>query len=280
MTGGDREGPRGGEGRSGRLLSTLRAALEAGLLAGILLGVADGVVAGTRTPTAGVLVWAGCLAGAAVTYGAFLATGLALVSLPFHAWLKGKDLPERRRFLLAVALGLGLFLDLYWWSRPYVLWGVPATDPRRVGASVAMLALGLALGFLLGRLGGWIAARVPRASLAAAILVGLAWIGGTAFLATAGADVSARGQVNERTREMPSVLLFVVDALRADVLGCYGNERVRTPVIDSLAARGVVFENAFVQAPFTWSSFGSILPRPRCGPAGGSGTAISRARRS
>jgi len=38
-----------------------------------------------------------------------------------------------------------------------------------------------------------------------------------------------------------NVLLITVDTLRADRLGCYGSERVETPNIDRLAARGAVF---------------------------------------
>src|SRR5271170_943999 len=37
---------------------------------------------------------------------------------------------------------------------------------------------------------------------------------------------------------MANLVLFVADQLRADALGCFGNAAARTPVIDSLAARG------------------------------------------
>jgi arylsulfatase A-like enzyme len=49
----------------------------------------------------------------------------------------------------------------------------------------------------------------------------------------------------------PNILLIVVDTLRADRLGCYGNRRGLTPFLDSLAARGTVFENAY--APSSWT---------------------------
>src|SRR6266571_1995677 len=38
--------------------------------------------------------------------------------------------------------------------------------------------------------------------------------------------------------DRPNVLFFITDQLRADHLGCYGNRIIRTPAIDSLAARG------------------------------------------
>jgi len=44
-------------------------------------------------------------------------------------------------------------------------------------------------------------------------------------------------------------LLFVMcDQLRADHLSCYGHPHLATPNVDALAARGVLFENAFAQS--------------------------------
>jgi arylsulfatase A-like enzyme len=44
-------------------------------------------------------------------------------------------------------------------------------------------------------------------------------------------------------------LLFIMcDQLRADHLGCYGHPRLATPHLDALAARGTLFERAFVQS--------------------------------
>jgi iduronate 2-sulfatase len=45
--------------------------------------------------------------------------------------------------------------------------------------------------------------------------------------------------------EKPNVLLICVDDLKP-LLGCYGAPLVRSPSIDRLAARGVLFERAFV----------------------------------
>lgn len=56
-----------------------------------------------------------------------------------------------------------------------------------------------------------------------------------------------------------NVLLITVDTLRADHLGCYGHERARTPVIDSLAARGARFAQAVAHAPVTLPSHASIM---------------------
>jgi arylsulfatase A-like enzyme len=57
----------------------------------------------------------------------------------------------------------------------------------------------------------------------------------------------------------PNVLLIVVDALRPDHLSCYGYGRPTSPVIDTISDQGVLFENAISHAPWTKSSFSSML---------------------
>lgn len=64
--------------------------------------------------------------------------------------------------------------------------------------------------------------------------------------------------VRPRMRPHP-VIIFDLDTLRADRLGCYGNPRATSPVMDSLAEEGVLFEWAFSQAPTTPPSQASIL---------------------
>jgi arylsulfatase A-like enzyme len=57
----------------------------------------------------------------------------------------------------------------------------------------------------------------------------------------------------------PNVLLITVDTLRADFLGCNGNENVHTPNIDALAERGILFENTCSPVPSTLPSHTSIM---------------------
>jgi len=57
----------------------------------------------------------------------------------------------------------------------------------------------------------------------------------------------------------PNVILVVIDTLRADKLGCYGQPLPLSPNIDRFAAEGVRFSNAFSQAPWTLPSFASIF---------------------
>ena len=58
--------------------------------------------------------------------------------------------------------------------------------------------------------------------------------------------------------EVSNVVLVTVDSLRADAVGAYGDNR-HTPVLDSLADRGAVFERAFAGGNWTPFSFPEIL---------------------
>jgi arylsulfatase A-like enzyme/Flp pilus assembly protein TadD len=56
-----------------------------------------------------------------------------------------------------------------------------------------------------------------------------------------------------------NVVLVTIDTLRADHVHCYGNGHIETPTLDSLAERGVRFENAVAQTPLTPPSHASIF---------------------
>jgi arylsulfatase A-like enzyme len=57
----------------------------------------------------------------------------------------------------------------------------------------------------------------------------------------------------------PNVVLIVIDTLRADRLGSYGNPNGMTPFLDGLAARGAVFRNAYSTTSWTCPSVASLL---------------------
>lgn len=61
-----------------------------------------------------------------------------------------------------------------------------------------------------------------------------------------------------------NVLLVSFDTLRADHVGCYGSATAKTPAIDSVAARGVVFKDTLTPTPFTLpahiSLFTGLIP--------------------
>ena len=57
----------------------------------------------------------------------------------------------------------------------------------------------------------------------------------------------------------PNLLLITLDTTRADRLGCYGYAAAKTPVLDALAARGVVFEQAYTPAPMTLPAHATLM---------------------
>ena len=49
--------------------------------------------------------------------------------------------------------------------------------------------------------------------------------------------------------KIKNILFIMADQLRFDYLSCYGHPHLKTPHLDGLAKKGVLFESAYVQAP-------------------------------
>jgi arylsulfatase A-like enzyme/Tfp pilus assembly protein PilF len=71
--------------------------------------------------------------------------------------------------------------------------------------------------------------------------------------------IVAKSAVRSSVRAKHNVILITIDTLRADHVGCYGAQMVKTPTLDALAQDGVVFERAISQVPLTWPSHAVIL---------------------
>lgn len=56
-----------------------------------------------------------------------------------------------------------------------------------------------------------------------------------------------------------NVLVISFDALRADALGVYGNERNTSPQLDKFATQSLVFDAAYTAGPVTPTSFASVF---------------------
>ena len=69
------------------------------------------------------------------------------------------------------------------------------------------------------------------------------------------ADPLGEGERSKR----PNIIMYLVDTLRGDHLGCYGYHRPISPNIDALAGDGILFETAVAQAPYTWASVASLM---------------------
>ncbi len=80
------------------------------------------------------------------------------------------------------------------------------------------------------------------------------WIGTIAVAATL-----SPAQVVTGSLPSPDVYLVTIDTLRADHVHCYGDDRIQTPALDSLARDGIRFAQAFTPSPITNTSHTSIL---------------------
>ena len=77
-----------------------------------------------------------------------------------------------------------------------------------------------------------------------------------------------------------NVLWIMCDQLRYDYLGCTGHPTLKTPNIDAMARRGVLFTKAYVQSPIcgppstlsmqAWSPSSRPSSRTCCMPIAGS----------
>lgn len=139
---------------------------------------------------------------------------------------------------------------LGWLPLPGFVWQRTA-----IAAFAAVAASGLAAVWLFARLRGPKAAlpapsrRVAAACLAAAVVGAVSPF----LLASPGVRDSVR------SKAALHVIWIVLDSVRADFVSAYGYPAATTPHIDRLAAGGVIFENAYSQANWTYPSFASML---------------------
>jgi arylsulfatase A-like enzyme len=66
-------------------------------------------------------------------------------------------------------------------------------------------------------------------------------------------------RADEQTKKRPNIVLLLADDLRWNVLGCTGDKLAKTPHLDALAKRGVLFRNQFVTTSICAVSRASIF---------------------
>ncbi len=236
---------------------TLGSAVLVGLACGAVFGVLDALIATwLGTADLDVASFLGCFAGAVFQYALIWTAGLVVAGAVLLPMLARKTPGECTVALVRIGLMLGLFLEIYWWSRPYVFYGYNSLGAPRLLATAGIAIVAYTLAYVGARRFQRIVLARPKVLACSVLIVAVA---GAGYVWLRGGDVGSRGVANARNEKVPNVLLVVVDAMRRDTLGCYGSTRVKSPAIDRLAREGVVFENAFTQAPFTWTSFGSLL---------------------
>lgn len=81
----------------------------------------------------------------------------------------------------------------------------------------------------------------------------------SALLLSASAAQKAAPRPAGRPAPQPNLLLVTIDTLRPDHLHCYGYDQIQTPSIDSLAADGIRFEEAYTPIPITLPSHTVML---------------------
>jgi arylsulfatase A-like enzyme len=63
-----------------------------------------------------------------------------------------------------------------------------------------------------------------------------------------------------------NILFIMCDTLRADFLGCYGNDWIRTPNIDKLSSEGVVFTGCYAEGQPTLQARRALMSGRRTFP--------------
>jgi arylsulfatase A-like enzyme len=231
------------------------AGLRGALVGGIALGAFDALRAwlAIRSVPAEQLLDGAPSGVVELLLGAAASIGVWSVLLVPVGLVGGFLLGRRPVLAAALPLALGLGAAGFWVARQRFQSGLPVGSTPSLLLAAGAMALAAVLALVLAR--G--VRRLPLFPLLAVAagggLFGAGWMG------TEAARAQSTGELNDRNRDLPNVLFVVVDALRADALHCYGNERARTPAIDGLAERGAVFDHASVQAPYTWTSFGSFF---------------------
>ena len=80
-----------------------------------------------------------------------------------------------------------------------------------------------------------------------------------ALLAATSCKSSRKKENSSVILKRENIVLITLDTVRADHLHCYGDDKIQTPVLDGLAAHGVLFEKAVTQTPLTQPSHASMF---------------------
>ena len=88
----------------------------------------------------------------------------------------------------------------------------------------------------------------PITRATALIALAFAWLPGTTSAQEVGANTPR-----------PNIIFILADDLRADAMGCAGNDIIQTPHIDALATRGTRFTNAYVTTSICCTSRASFF---------------------
>ncbi len=186
---------------------------------------------------------------------------------------------SRRPYIAALRAGavggslVGIALGLRHWSEVWpALSAVEALRSAALGSLIGLAASPL-LGWALARkrapAGG--SAAPPWRLAAGHFATAVAFSPVLLWLTALPPDGLLRGgpaPSRAANDQRPNIVFITIDALRADHLGAYGGGAGLTPNLDAFAAEATRYDAAYVSAPWTLASFGSIftsLPPSECG---------------
>jgi arylsulfatase A-like enzyme/uncharacterized membrane protein YbhN (UPF0104 family) len=239
-----------------RLFASAGLGLGAGVLGGILIGLIEAlVIAQGGFGEESQVLWYAPLVYSVLLGGLGALGGAVLSVLPMQEAEVRGWVPSLGLTATLVPLGLAVLLfrlrrDVYLEQMPpvAVLLGVLAA-----AGVLALLILTLGRKFFASP-GGRIARPLPALSLLAAVIGLGALLGPSAETV----QTPVRAQFPAHLAQRPNVVLVVVDTLRADHLGAYGDTRGLTPNVDALAEEGSTWD-AFGQSSWTKPSVATIL---------------------
>jgi arylsulfatase A-like enzyme len=120
---------------------------------------------------------------------------------------------------------------------------------RERGAVVWCFCVGMVATVVFGLIGLTFGLLEPRDNMRKLDFIPIAaWLIGSALTAA---------ETNAATK--PNILVIITDQQRADMLSCAGNRYLKTPALDSLAAMGTRFEEAYCANPVCVPSRTSML---------------------
>jgi arylsulfatase A-like enzyme len=87
-------------------------------------------------------------------------------------------------------------------------------------------------------------------------------------------ETPSQAKPSQAKMTRPNFLLFITDQHRVDYLSCYGHPVLKTPHIDSIAARGARFENFYVATPVCMPNRATLMTGRMPSAHGGRGNGI------
>ena len=146
-----------------------------------------------------------------------------------------------------------------WIAVPAAAWAPIALFRVLRAPSPALAAAHLAILLALGMLALRDAGSAPKRGLLAALAVAAVALHAWALTPPPPGHAALAGPDGPPAGDRPSLVLVVLDTLRADHLGLYGYERPTSPALDRFAAGATVFERATSTSTYTLPSHATLF---------------------